>query len=133
MSAKINLNLNDTGPIIRFLLLSVFSFLFVTLTTIFFHEQFLFSEENSGAIALILSIIINFFTAKYVVFQSGVNFFKQAIKFMMSNILYRSLDFLIYYSLLNLSEMNYYFCIMMTLPLSLFIKYWTYRKFVFGA
>jgi len=101
------------------------------LTTVFLHEIFFISTRFAYAAGLATATLLNFHLCRTKVFKSAGNSWLQLIIFVLSSLLFRSLEF----SAFIIQEMTinipYLFAIIIIQGITFFIKFIYYRRLVF--
>lgn len=117
---------------IKWFLASGVSFVLVLTITIFSHEAIGLPEEFSLAIAMVVVLGVNFFTCRYLVFESTHGaIFKQIAGFATSVITFRVFEylaFLLFHTLIGLPYLPVLICIQFG---AFMLKFVVMRQFVF--
>jgi putative flippase GtrA len=120
------------GVLIRYLLLTGLSIFLVFSVTFVSHELLGLSENVAVAIALFVAFVVNFSTAKFIVFRSSGCWKKQALKFLVVSVSFRASEYLGFYILFNVFQIHYILALGIVLMLSLVFKFITYKYWVFN-
>ncbi|MBV5308286.1 GtrA family protein [Chromatium okenii] len=98
---------------------------------IFFHEVINILEEVAVALSFAVVLLVNFFTVRYFVFAVNGSVAKQVGRFIFSSMIFRALEYVIFLLIFSLMQINYILAIVITLSLSLLVKFYFQKFFVF--
>lgn len=119
------------GSSFRYLALTGFSFCLVSGITVGAHNILGLSENLSGGMALAVAFMVNFFTARGVVFASKGCWRTQMVRYAVTSGIFRLGEYVAYAFLLSAFALHYLIALTVVLVVSLVLKYTTYKHWVF--
>lgn len=117
-------------PFIRFILIGILSYTLIVVLTIFFNNFLFLSSNISVLYALIISYLLNFILVKFFVFKKYGGIHKEAIKYALSSIFFRSLEY-IFFVILFSFNINIFLSLTISLFMTTIIKYIFFKKIIF--
>jgi putative flippase GtrA len=130
---KLNSNNPSISEFTRYAALGAASFVINLGLAATFHEILALAEWLAVALSLSIVFVINFVAAKFVVFKSQGNWKRELPNFLVSSLLSRVFEYVIFLILFGVFSINYLFAIMISQILSFVLKYFVYKRYVFSS
>ena len=121
------------GNWVRYVVLGGFNVCLIFGLTVGSHELLGFSERVAGGIALVSAYIINFLTARYIVFATSGSWRRQFMRFIITSSSFRLGEYLVFVFLTGVIGVYYLLALAVTLAASFILKFAIYKTWVFGA
>ena len=118
-------------PFLRYTIVGGLSFSLNIGLTMFLHEIFGVAEQIAFAIALVTVFIINFVLARQVIFNADGLIYPQFIRFIGTSIVVRGGEYVLFLTLLSLTDVNYIIIVTFVSIISFILKFFVYKILVF--
>lgn len=120
----------EIGYSIRYLIATAVSFSLSLFLSFLFSEYFMMREELAVAFTLVIIFVINFFSIRLFVFKSRGSPKRQLIAFLISSIVFRGLDYLLFLIAFKSFNLNYLLALASALVTTFVLKY-LYQRLLF--
>lgn len=119
------------NPFIRYLAGGGVSFAINFGLTVVLHQGFGVAPPVAYAVALTVSFIVNFLIARYFVFESSSGMAGQVLRFVATALAARAGEYLAFVLMLTVLGVHYMVSIIVVSVISIVLKFFVYRSFVF--
>ena len=119
------------GQIVRYFLMTGLSAMITLLLPVALHAGVGLSVETAVAVSLVAAFFVNFLTIRAFVFRSATPAGQQLVRFTLTSAGFRVGEYLFFLILYNILEIYYFTALIVTLVVSLPLKFLCYRRFVF--
>jgi len=120
------------GSFVRYTATSGLSFVVTFGTAFVCHDLLGASSAFAGGFALLVALCLNFVMTRIVVFRKSGAWGRSALRFLLVSLCFRGAEYAGYLFATETLKLHYLVSLFIVTAISQVLKYFTYRRFVFG-